>query len=69
MRSLPNWAYMGGADAGDVANGGKWLTSAGTGVGDMGKMHYRAGLNQIPLSEWYRTHPDDFFLLEIATGE
>ena len=29
MRSLPNWAYMGGADAGDVANGGKWLTSAG----------------------------------------
>ena len=68
MRSLPNWAYMGGADAGDVANGGKWLTSAGTGVGDMGKMHYRAGLNQIPLSEWYRTHPDDFFLLEVVTG-
>ena len=68
MRSIPNWAYMGGADAGDVANGGKWLVSAGTGVGDMGKMHYRAGLNQIPLTEWYRTHPDDFFLLEIATG-
>lgn len=68
MRSLPNWAYMGGADSGDVANGGKWLTSAGTGEGDFGKMHYRAGLNAIPLTEWYRTHPDDFFLLEVATG-
>ena len=68
MRSLPNWSFMGGADSGDVANGGKWLTTAGTGQRDMGKMHYRAGLNQIPLSEWYRTHPDDFFLLEIAVG-
>ena len=52
MRGLPNWAYNGGAQAGDVANGGKWLVSAGTGAGDSGKMHYRAGLNQIPLIEW-----------------
>merc|ERR1712127_761417 len=34
----------------------------------VGKMHYRAGLNQIPLSEWYRLHPDDFQLLEISVG-
>ena len=68
MRPLPNWAYNGGAVAGDVANGGKWLVSAGTGVGDFGKMHYRAGLNQIPLVEWYRRHPDDLQTLEIAVG-
>lgn len=68
MRSLPNWAYNGGAQAGDVANGGKWLVSAGTGRGDSGKMHYRAGLNQIPLIEWYRRHPDDLETLRIAVG-
>ena len=68
MRSIPNWAYHGGASAGDVANGGKWFVSAGTGRGDYGKMHYRAGLNQIPLVEWYRRHPDDLELLEIAMG-
>ena len=68
MRGIPNWAYNGGAVAGDVANGGKWLVSAGTGRGDLGKMHYRAGLNQIPLSEWYRRHPDDLQTLEIAVG-
>ena len=68
MRGIPNWAYNGGAVAGDVANGGKWLVSAGTGRGDFGKMHYRAGLNQIPLAEWYRRHPDDLQTLEIAVG-
>ena len=68
MRPLPNWAYNGGAQAGDVANGGKWLVTAGTGWGDSGKMHYRAGLNQIPLIEWYRRHPDDITALEIAVG-
>ena len=68
MRNLPNWAYNGGATATDVANGGKWLASAGTGRGDFGKMHYRAGLNQIPLMEWYRRHPDDAQALEIAVG-
>lgn len=68
MRPLPNWAYNGGAQAGDVANGGKWLVTAGTGRGDSGKMHYRAGLNQIPLIEWYRRHPDDVTTLEIAVG-
>ena len=68
MRPLPNWAYNGGAVAGDVANGGKWLVTAGTGVGEFGKMHYRAGLNQIPLVEWFRRHPDDLQTLEIAVG-
>jgi hypothetical protein len=68
MRPLPNWAYNGGAQAGDVANGGKWLVTAGTGRGDEGKMHYRAGLNQVPLVEWYRRHPDDLHTLQIAVG-
>merc|ERR1719482_2689982 len=31
-------------------------------------MHYRAGLNMIPLIEWYRSNPDDLFLLEISMG-
>jgi len=31
-------------------------------------MHYRSGLNMIPLIEWYRAHPNDTFLLEIAMG-
>ena len=43
MRNLPNWSGMGGTTSGDVANGGKWLTTAGTGAGDFGRMHYRAG--------------------------
>ena len=68
MRSIPNWAYMGGADATDIGNGGKWFTAQGTGQKPMIKMHYRSGLNQIPLAEWYRTHPDDFSLLEIIVG-
>lgn len=28
----------------------------------------RAGLNQIPLAEWFRRHPDDLETLEIAVG-
>lgn len=68
MRHLPNWAYNGGAVAGDTANGGKWFVSAGTGRGDFGKMHYRSGLNQIPLAEYFRRHPDELELLQIATG-
>ena len=31
-------------------------------------MHYRAGLNQIPLAEWYRRHPDDRTALEVSVG-
>lgn len=54
MRSLPGWAMMGGASAGDIGNGGKWYVAAETNWPEaVGKMHYRAGLNQIPLSEWY----------------
>ena len=68
MRSIPNWAYMGGADATDIGNGGKWFSTADTGVSPMIKMHYRAGLNQIPLAEYFRMHPDEFGLLEIIVG-
>ena len=32
-------------------------------------MHYRSGLNMIPLIEWYRANPDEgVFLLEVAMG-
>ena len=31
-------------------------------------MHYRSGLNAIPLMEWYLRNPDDYFLLEVAAG-
>ena len=31
-------------------------------------MHYRSGLNAIPLIEWYRRHPDDLETLRIAVG-
>ena len=31
-------------------------------------MHYRSGLNMIPLVEWFRGHPDEYFLLEVAMG-
>jgi len=30
------------------------------------QMHYRAGLNMIPLLEWYRTHPDDLYTLQVC---
>jgi hypothetical protein len=68
MRSIPSWAYNGGARAADSGNNGKWMPSMGTGKPDRGQMHYRSGLNMIPLLEWYRSHPDDFFLLEVSMG-
>jgi len=39
-----------------MVNGG-WEREAG---------HYRAGLNSIPVIERFRTHPDEWFLLEVA---
>lgn len=69
MRSSATWAYNGGARSwGDAGNNAKWLTSFGTGFSERGQMHYRSGLNMIPLMEWYRTHPDELFLLEISMG-
>jgi len=69
MRSSPTWAYNGGSRSwGDAGNNAKWLTSFGTGFSERGQMHYRSGLNMIPLIEWYRTHPDELFLLEISMG-
>ena len=49
MRSMPSWAYNGGARAADSGNGGKWLAGWSAGRPDRGQMHYRAGLNMIPL--------------------
>ena len=48
----------------------KWMAGISGGVPDRGQMHYRAGLNMIPLLEWYRHDPSDenFVLLEIAMG-
>ena len=69
MRSSPTWAYHGGGrSTGDVGNNGKYLLAFDTGVQDRGLMHYRSGLNMIPLIEWYRKHPDDYFVLEVAMG-
>ncbi|XP_065177352.1 uncharacterized protein LOC135808135 [Sycon ciliatum] len=69
MRSSPTWVYNGGTRSwGDGGNNGKYLPNFGTGLDTRGNMHYRAGLNMIPLIEWYRLHPDELFLLEIAMG-
>jgi hypothetical protein len=70
MRNSPTWAYHGGARSwGDIGNNGKYLATYGTGVADRGQMHYRSGLNMIPLIEWYRRHPEEgTFLLEISMG-
>jgi hypothetical protein len=43
QRSIPNWAYNGGARAADSGNNGKWMPSMGTGKPDRGQMHYRSG--------------------------
>ena len=71
MRSSPTWPYHGGSRSwGDLGNNGKWMPSVGTAAGfeTRGNLHYRSGLNAIPLIEWFRANPDDFFLLEIAMG-
>ena len=70
MRNSPTWAYHGGARSwGDIGNNGKYLATFGTGAADRGQMHYRSGLNMIPLIEWYRRHPEEGpYLLEIAMG-
>jgi len=71
MRSSPTWAYHGGSRSwGDLGNNGKWMVSSGTrsNFETRGNLHYRTGLNMIPLIEWYRAHPDDFFLLEVSMG-
>merc|ERR1711957_831850 len=49
---------------------GKWMVSSGTrsNFETRGNLHYRSGLNMIPLIEWYRAHPDDFHLLEVSMG-
>jgi len=69
MRASATWAYNGGSRSwGDIGNNGKYLATFGTGVQDRGQMHYRSGLNMIPLIEWYRANPDDHLLLEISMG-
>ena len=69
MRSLPSWAYNGGSRSwGDLGNNGKWMVTSGTGFQTRGNLHYRSGLNSIPLLEWYKRHPDDHFLLEVGLG-
>jgi hypothetical protein len=70
MRSSPTWAYHGGSRSwGDIGNNGKYLATFGTGAADRGTMHYRSGLNMIPLLEWYRLHPEEGrLLLEISMG-
>ena len=71
MRSSPTWAYHGGSRSwGDLGNNGKWMVSCGTAANfeTRGNFHYRAGLNSIPLLEWYRRNPDELFVLEVGLG-
>jgi hypothetical protein len=69
MRSSATWAYNGGSRSwGDLGNNGKWQATAGANFETRGNFHYRSGLNSIPLLEWYRINPDDFFLAEVALG-
>ena len=69
MRSSPTWAYNGGSRSwGDLGNNGKWQATAGANFETRGNFHYRSGLNAIPLLEWYRRNPDDFFVLPPALG-
>lgn len=66
MRALPNWAWhAGGRSGGDLGNNGLWFVNRGS---ERMLQHYRAGLNQIVLSEAYRAAPDDIFLLRTAMG-
>lgn len=66
MRLIPNWAWHGGARSmGDLGNNGKWFINRGT---ERLLMHYRAGLNNIPILEGFRANPDDRFLLETGMG-
>lgn len=69
MRSSATWAYNGGSRSwGDLGNNGKWQVTSGANFETRGNFHYRSGLNSIPLLEWYRLNPDDFFLLQVALG-
>ena len=69
VRSSGTWAYNGGSRSwGDLGSNGKWQATSGTNFETRGNFHYRSGLNAIPLLEWYRGHPDDYFLLEPALG-
>ena len=66
MPSTPSFGYHGAAAGwGDFSNNGKWMVRGGW---EREGGHYRAGLNSIPLAERYRSHPDDFYLLEVAMG-
>ena len=69
LRSSATWAYTGGSRSwGDLGNNGLWQATSRTGFETRGNFHYRAGLNAIPLLEWYRQNPDDVFLLEPGLG-
>eukprot|EP01043_Picozoa_sp_COSAG02_P051436 COSAG02_NODE_5412_length_4349_cov_8.741176_3_plen_322_part_00 len=69
VRSSGTWAYNGGSRSwGDLGNNGKWQVTSGANFETRGNFHYRSGLNAIPLLEWYRAHPNDYFLLEPALG-
>jgi hypothetical protein len=64
MASLPTWAYHGAAyGMGDMSNNAKWMVTGGW---EREGGHYRSGLNSIPVIERYRSHPDDFYLLQVG---
>jgi len=66
MPSIPCWAWHGSAHGwGDFSNNAKWMVTNGW---EREGLHYRAGLNSIPLLERYVRYPDDEFILQVGTG-
>lgn len=63
MRLIPNWAWHGGARSlADLGNNGKWFVNRGV---ERLLMHYRAGLNNIPIMEVSNSRIMIFWLLSV----
>jgi len=63
MPTVPHWGYNGNARRyWDFLYGGKLKRI------ERQLHHYGSGLNAIPVLDYYREHPDDFYLLRVGYG-
>ncbi|MBX7172203.1 MAG: hypothetical protein K1X72_14655 [Pyrinomonadaceae bacterium] len=63
MPTLPHWGYNGNARRyWDFLYGGKLRRI------ERQIHHYGSGLNAIPILDYYREHPDDFYLIRVGYG-
>ncbi|HRH44410.1 MAG TPA: DUF5695 domain-containing protein [Pyrinomonadaceae bacterium] len=63
MPTIPHWGYNGNARRyWDFLYGGKLRRI------ERQLHHYGSGLNAIPVLDYYREHPDDFYLLRVGYG-